>query len=95
MNATRFSSDTWKKAITRNIKKINIAKTNPVPFAPALLNVEKTHKANTTPTAKTISCTKLTENPIRENATPEKNPFLICCGNITFIIFVVGIKILQ
>ena len=85
MNANKFNSDTLKKAITRNMIKMMIAKITPSHFALALLNVEKTHKANTTPTAKTISCTKLTENPITEKATQEKNHFLICCGNITFI----------
>ena len=46
---------------------------------------KKNNKAKTIQIARIISCMKLTENPITEKATPEKNHFLICCGNITFM----------
>ena len=85
MNANKFNSDTLKKAITRNMMKMMIAKITPSHFALALLNVEKTHKAKTIQTAKIINWMKLMENPITEKATQEKNHFLICWGNITFI----------
>ena len=62
-----------------------MANTNPAHFAPELLKVEKTPKAKTTQIANIINCTKLIENPITEKATPEKNHFFMCCGNITFM----------
>jgi hypothetical protein len=55
MNANKFNSDTLKKAITRNMMKMMIAKITPSHFALALLNVEKTHKAKTIQTAKIIN----------------------------------------
>jgi hypothetical protein len=67
-----------KNAITKNIKNIITANTNPTHLASELLNQENTHKAQTTPIAKTISCIKLTENHIIEKATHEKNPFFMC-----------------
>ena len=57
---------------------IQIAKMNHGHLASALLNVENTHKAKTTPIAKIINCIKLIENPIIEKATPEKNHFFMC-----------------
>jgi hypothetical protein len=65
--------------------KMRTPNTKPAHFAPELLKVENTHKAKTIQIARIISCMKLTENPITEKATPEKNHFLICCGNITFM----------
>ena len=59
--------------------------TNQAHFAQELLKVENAHKAKTIQIARIISWTKLIENPITEKATPEKNHFLICCGNITFM----------
>jgi hypothetical protein len=55
INANKFNSDILKKAITKKIIKIMIAKTNPTHFDPELLNAEKIPKANTTHTAKMIS----------------------------------------
>ena len=55
-----------------------IAKTIPTHFASELLKVENAHRANTVQIASIISCIKFTENPIIENATPEKNHFWIC-----------------
>jgi hypothetical protein len=61
-----------------NIIKIITAKTTQTHFASELLNVEKTHKANTTHIAKITNWMKLMENHITEKATPEKNHFSIC-----------------
>jgi hypothetical protein len=58
---------------------------SPTHLALELLNVENTHNAKTIPIASIINLIKLIENHIIENATPEKNPFFICCGNITFM----------
>jgi hypothetical protein len=85
INANKFNSETLKKAINIKIRKIIIANVTPTHFAPELLNVENVQSANTAHIAKMISCIKLTENHMIENATHEKNHFLICCGNITFI----------
>ena len=54
-------------------------------FASELLKVENAHKAKTAQIARIISWIKLIENPITEKAAPEKNHFLICWGNITFM----------
>ena len=78
INANRFNSDTLKKAITRKIKNIIIARTNQTHLAPELLKLENAQRAKTTPTAKIINCIKLTENHIIEKATPEKNHFFMC-----------------
>jgi hypothetical protein len=67
-----------KKAIKAKIAKIITAKTIPTHFASELLNEENTHKAHTTHIANIINCIKFIENPITENATPEKNHFCIC-----------------
>ncbi len=85
MNATRLSSDISKNAIIKNMINIIMANTNQAHLAPELLKLEKVPKASTTQIAKIINCTKLTENPIMEKADHEKNHFLICCGNITFM----------
>lgn len=85
MNANKFNSDTLKKAITKKIIKIMMARTNHTHFDPELLKAENVPKANTIHIAKIISWIKLIENHIIENAAPEKKPFFICCGNITFI----------
>ena len=69
----------------KNIMKIIMAKTSHAHFDPVLLSAEKVHKAQTIHIAKTINWMKLIENPIMEKAAPEKNHFLICCGNITFM----------
>lgn len=65
--------------------KIMIAKTSHAHFDHELLSAEKVPRAHTIQIAKTISWIKLIENPIMEKAAQEKNHFLICCGNITFI----------
>ena len=85
MNANKFSSEYLKNAMNAKIQKIIIAKTNQTHFALELLKVENAHKAKTTHTAKIINCMKLIVNPITEIATPEKNHFCICWGNITFM----------
>lgn len=85
IKANKFNSDILKKAITKKMIKIIIAKTSHAHFDHELLSAEKVPKAHTIQIAKTISWIKLIENPIMENAAQEKNPFFICCGNITFI----------
>ncbi len=78
INATKFNSETLKKAIIKNIARIITATTNHTHFSPELLKVEKAQREKITQIAKTISCIKLTENHITEKATHEKNHFLIC-----------------
>ena len=82
-----------KNAITKKIKKIITAKTNQTHLDPELLKAENVQREKTVHIAKTISWMKLTENPIIEKATQEKNHFFICCGNITFIEYVRSNKI--
>ena len=85
MKANRFNSDTLKKAINTKIKRIITHKTIHNHLASALLHVENAHKSMTTQIARMISWIKLMVNHIREKAAPEKKPFFMCCGNITFI----------
>ena len=62
-----------------------MAKTTQTHLLFELLKAENVQSAKTVPIARIINCIKLMENHITENATPEKNHFFICWGNITFI----------
>ena len=85
MKANKFNSDMLKNAININIKKIITANIIHNHLASELLKLENVQRAKTAPIAKMISWIKLIEKPITEKATPEKNHFFICCGNITFM----------
>lgn len=85
MKAKRFNSDTLKNAINTKIKRIITPRTIHSSLASALLHVENANNAKTTQIARMISWIKLIVNHIKEKAAPEKKPFFMCCGNITFI----------
>lgn len=85
MKAGKFISDTLKKVINAKNHAMIIAKTTPISLAFALEKLLKTQRAITIQIAiKNIWSIEIVNQKI-DMVKPEKKPFLIFCGNNTFI----------